>query len=349
MAHSFIEGVDKAMKKYPENITVVEEFALTIKQERKRARMNRLSSVLVLAALAILFSIFAPGFCTIGNLVSILKQIAIPLVLAVGVTFVVIIGSIDLSIEGLMALAGTMTAWMMLNRTNSNDFGVWAIVIVLVGGGIIGALIGLVQVKTKIPSFLLTYAISSILMGVTLLVYKGKMVQIEEESFLMIAKSSFLGIPVLTWIAAVVFIIALILQEYTPFGRYIYAIGSNENVPKSNGININKIKIIVFAISGLCIAIAGVMGASRIAYGDVSIGTGNLFPTLTAIVLGGTAMSGGRGGVVNTLIGVVIVAVLDNGLILIGCDPVIITGIQGLIILAAVALSVDRSGKEINK
>ena len=118
MAHSFIEGVDKAMKKYPENITVVEEFALTIKQERKRARMNRLSSVLVLAALAILFSIFAPGFCTIGNLVSILKQIAIPLVLAVGVTFVVIIGSIDLSIEGLMALAGTMTAWMMPRSRN---------------------------------------------------------------------------------------------------------------------------------------------------------------------------------------------------------------------------------------
>jgi ribose transport system permease protein len=248
-----------------------------------------------------------------------------------------------------MALTGTLSAYFVQNKTNDNNLGLFSILLVVAIGSCVGLLVGFIQVKTKIPSFLLTFAVSNIMMGITLLVYKGIMIGIEDKLYLSIASASFIGIPVLMWISIAMFVVAYIIQEYTAFGRYIYAIGSNENIPRSTGINVNRIKILVFGFSGLCIGLAGALGASRIAFGDISIGRDTLFPAMTAVVLGGTALSGGKGGVVNTLIGAVIVAVLRNGLILLGVAPTIITGIQGLIILAAVAFSVDRSKGQANK
>jgi ribose transport system permease protein len=189
---------------------------------------------------------------------------------------------------------------------------------------------------------------SSIATGITLLIYKGTPVGIKDLHFLSVAQGSFLKIPILMWISLGVLAIAYIIQEYTAFGRYIYAIGSNEAIPKSTGINVDKIKILVFGFSGLCIGLAGVLGASRLSWGDLSIGTGNLFPAITAVVVGGTSLSGGKGGVINTLIGALIVTVLNNGLILSDVSPVVITGLQGVIILIAVAFSFDRGkGTEV--
>lgn len=337
------------MSKTQGGLTVVEEFAQSIRIERKKAKISQISASVVLVLLVVFFSVFAEGFFLKKNFIVILNQLAIPLILAIGATFVILSGSIDLSIEGLMSLAGTLAAYFVLNTSNGNDMGYFSIVIVVAIGFLVGLLTGFMQVKTKIPSFLLTFAISSIISGVTLLIYKGIPIGIKDESYLAIAYTSFLRIPVLTWIAFFVFVFAFILERYTAFGRYVYAIGSNENIPKSNGININRIKMLVFAFAGTCVGLGGVLGASRITHGDLSVGAGNLFPTLTAVVLGGTALSGGRGGVVNTLIGTVIVTVLNNGLILLGVSPFVITGIQGLIILAAVALSIERGKGQTNK
>ena len=337
------------MSKNADNSTINEEFAQNIINERNRAKINQLSSLAVLVVLLIFFSVFAEGFFQYKNLIAILNQLAIPLILAIGATFVIISGCIDLSIEGLMSLSGTIAAFFVLNSHNDNNLGFFSIVIVVGASFGIGLLTGFIQVKTKVPSFLLTFAISSILAGFTLLIYKGIPISIKDESFLAIAYTSFLGIPVLMWIAIIVLIIAIILEKYTAFGRYVYAIGSNESVPKSNGININKVKILVFGFSGLCIGIAGVLGASRIAYGDLAIGSDNLFSTITAVVLGGTALSGGKGGMINTLIGAVIVTILKNGLILLGVNPFIINGIQGMIILVAVVLSIERGRGQIIK
>ena len=155
--------------------------------------------------------------------------------------------------------------------------------------------------------------------------------------------------PAITYIAIAVFVVALILQKYTPFGRYVYAIGDNEQVPKMAGINVNKVKIQAFIWSGICIGIAGVLMLALLGRGDVTMGKGQLFPALTAVVVGGTAMSGGRGGVVNTLIGALIMTVLRSGLIMFGVNQYLLVGVQGVIILIAVAASVARGKKIINK
>lgn len=332
-----------------DNSSVIEEFSQIIKQDRQRTKINQLAPLLVLFALTVFFSIFAGGFFSFTNLVAILNQMAIPLVLSIGATFVIIIGGIDLSIEGLMGLTGTLTAYLILNKTTPLNLGILGVVLVLAVGGAVGLLSGYIHVKRKVPSFLLTYGMSSIAAGVTLLIYKGIPIEIEDAAFLSIARTSFVGIPVIMWISLILFIIAYIIQEFTAFGRYIYAIGSNENVPRSTGINVDKVKILVFAFSGLCIALAGVLGAARLARGDLLIGTSNLFPAITAVVVGGTSLLGGKGGVINSLIGTIIVTILNNGLILLSVSPYIITGIQGLIILLAVAFSIDRSKGTINK
>ena len=333
------------------NRTVIDEFAQSIVDERKQLRIKRMSSLLVLAALVAGFGIAGQGFLSAANLIAILNQLAIPLVLAIGATFVIIIGGIDLSIEGLMGLTGTLTTLLLVNSKNDLNLGFGGILAMLAVGAGIGFLNGFIQVKTKIPSFLLTFGMSSIAMGVTLIIYKGTPIEVRDQVFLSLAKSSFLGIPVLTWIAFALLAIAYVIQEYTAFGRYIYAIGSNEMIPRNVGIDVDRIKIIVFAFSGLCIGLAGILGASRLAWGDVSIGVGNLFPAITAVVVGGTPLSGGKGGVINTLVGALIVTILNNGLILASVDPVIVKGVNGLIILAAVGFSFDRGKKnaELNK
>ncbi len=336
-------------KKNAAAATVIEEFAEAINSERKKSKINQLAPLLVLAVLTVFFSVAAKGFFSAGNLTAILNQLAIPLILCVGATFVIIIGGIDLSVDGLMGLTGTVVAYFILNNTNMLNLGFWGILLAILIGVFIGVANGLTQVKFKIPSFLLTYGMSSIAVGVTQLIYKGIPIGIKDKFFLSIAKTHLLGVPVIMWIAAVVFIAAYIIESYTPFGRYIYAVGSNETTLKNLGIDVNKIKIIVFAFSGLCIGVAGVLGAAKLQRGDLQIGANNLFPAITAVVLGGTSLLGGKGGVLNTLVGAVIITILNNGLLLLGVNPNIITGLQGIIIISAVAFSIDRSRGTINK
>ena len=331
------------------NDTVIHEFAQAIKSERKKAQMNQLAPLLVFLVLVIFFSVAAPGFFSFNNLTAIMNQLAIPLILAIGVTFVIITGSIDLSIDGLMGLTGTMVAYFILNNTTNLNLGFFGVVLAISIGAAIGAINGIIQVRFRIPSFLLTYGMSSIAAGITLLVYRGIPIGIRDENFLRVASTSVLGLPVLMWIAIAVFIVAYTIQTYTPFGRYIYAVGSNESILKSLGIDVNRIKILVFAFSGMCIGIAGVLGAARLQRGDLLIGAHHLFPAITSVVLGGTSLLGGKGGVVNTLIGAVIIAILNNGLILLGVNPHIITGMQGTIIILAVAFSIDRRRGTLNK
>lgn len=335
------------IKKTNPNESVAEEFVKTIQRERTNNKLKQIMPLFVMLALTLVFSVAAEGFFTLNNFIVILNQLAIPLVLAVGMTFVILIGSTDLSVEGVMGLCGTFVSLLLMNSVNSLNLGIWGLLIILLMGTGIGFLIGLVHVKSKVPSFLLTYAVSGIATGVIMMIFKGTPVKIMDESFVAFSLTSFLGIPLLTWAALCVFLVAFIVQEFTPFGRYVYALGYSEEVPRSIGINTDIIKITVFGISGFCIAFASILGASRQTWGDISIGQGNLFPTITAVVIGGTPLSGGTGGVVNTLIGVFIVTILNNGLLLSNVSPEVITGLQGIIIIAAVAIAFDR-GKSGN-
>lgn len=331
------------------SLTIAEEFSMKIKAEERKAKIIKIAPIIILILLIATFGVLCKEFFSLTNLRAILNQMSIPLILSLGITFVILMGSIDLSIEGVMGLTGSIVSLLILNGKTPYNLGFAGILITLALGVLFGFITGFVQVKARVPSFMVTFGMSSIGAGIALLSYGAIPATIEDKFFISIAQNSILGIPVITWIALAVFGIGYILQEYTGFGRYVYAIGDNESIPRQIGINVDKIKILAFTWSGFCIGLSGIIGAARLGRGDVLIGKGNLFPAITAVVVGGTALSGGRGGVVNTLLGALIVTVLQNGLILLGVDPYIQTAIQGIIIVAAVAFSLMRGNRIIIK
>ncbi len=331
-------------------LSITEEFASKIKSDNQKERLMKWAPVFVLVALFLVFTVILGGsFASGSNLVSILNQWAIPLLVALGLTFVIMLGSIDLSIDGTVGMAGSLAAVFVLNSRNGNDMGVWGLILAVLCSVVIGFIIGTIHVKLKIPSFMVSFAFMNICAGIGLLSYGGKPPTIKDEFIASIAKSSFLGIPIITWVALLVFLICLYIQEYTPFGRHIYAVGTDEMIPKAVGINVNSVKIKVFTLAGFCFGVAGVLGAIRLGQGQVSIGDGLMFPANAAVVIGGTALTGGKGGVVNTVVGTLIMTVLFNGLTMMGVNPYIKTGVQGLIILIAVALTVKHEATVISK
>jgi Ribose/xylose/arabinose/galactoside ABC-type transport systems, permease components len=338
------------VQKNNHSMTITEEFTQKIKAEQRSSNIMKWAPVFVLIALIAFFSITcSTSFPVLSNVIAILNQLAIPLIIAVGLTFVIIIGSMDLSIDGVVGMTGSMFSVLVLNNQNGNNLGLFGVVIVLVLGLLSGTFIGTIHVKAKVPTFMVSFGMSSIASGIAILSYHGIPATILDPTFVSLAKADVLGIPFIALIAIIVFVIALVLQNYTSFGRYVYAIGTNETVTQMSGININKIKVGVFAFCGLCLAVAGILGSMRLGHGEIMIGVGTMFPAVTAVVVGGTSLAGGKGGVVNTLVGTLIITVLNNGLILIGTNPYIQTAVQGTIILVAVALTIKHSSNQISK
>lgn len=331
------------------NISVAEEFAQEIRDEMRKGKWLQWSPIIILAVLVVFFSVTTKAFFSVSNLLNLLNQLALPLIISVGVTFVILMGSINLSVEGLMAMAGSVFSVLVLNNHNDSDLGLWAVPVVLLLGALAGLAVGLIHIKLKLPSFMVTYAASFVFIGISLLSYGGIPSSINDKFFLELPTKSFLYIPVITWVALVVFLIAYLIQKKTAFGQYIFAIGSSEKVLHSVGVRVNRVKVLVFVFSGVCLAFAGIISAIRLGRGEVLLGKGMMFPAFTAVVLGGTPMSGGRGGILNTLIGAITVTVLQNGLVMLGVNPYIQSGIQGIIIVIAVIVSVRRGSRVVNK
>lgn len=338
------------MVKFNPTATIQEEFAEQVRQEHRSAVIMKTAPIFVLVGLIVVFTMIN-GFSFISptNLVNILNQLALPLVVALGLTFVIMIGSIDLSIDGAVGMAASVFACLVMNNMFPNDYGIWGVVITLVIGCVVGLLIGLSHVYLRIPSFMASFAFMYICKGVAYLSYRGQFPTIMDPLFMNLAKAQCLGVPFVTWVAVLMFFVCWYIQEYTAFGRYIYAVGTNEGVLRSVGVSVEKVKVGVFTLAGFLFAVAGILGAIRLGFGQVVIGSGKMFPAQAAVVVGGTALSGGKGGVVNTIVGVLIMTVLDNGLIMMGIDPNIRTGVQGVIILVSVILTAARGAKVISK
>jgi ribose transport system permease protein len=330
--------------------TITEEFAAKIKLENTKSRVSRIAPLLVLLALVVIFSLLrGEVFLSIGNLSSILNQLAIPLLIAMGLTFVILLGSIDLSIDGTVGMAGSLMSLLVLNTKNANNLGVLGLLLGVLASVVVGFLIGTIYVKLKIPSFMVSFSFMYICMGIAMLSYGGIPAYISDPFLMEVPKMAFLGIPIITWVAIVMFFVSFFIQEYTAFGRHIYAVGTDENIPRMAGVNVNRVKVMVFSFAGLCFGIAGVLGGIRLGQGQMQIGTGTMFPSQAAVVVGGTALSGGKGGILNTLVGVLIMTVLENGLVIMRVNPYIKTGIQGLIIIVAIALTVSKGSRVITK
>lgn len=295
--------------------------------------------LIALVALVVFFTIASPTFSRPSNLGILLTQLSILLVMGVGLTFVILLGSIDLSGEGVMASSSLVFVLLAANDRNDFNFGVLAVIAGILTGSVFGLVNGILHVRLGIPSFMVTLGTGAIGIGLGTVLFGGRAPRLLDDSLRAWGVGSFSGISNLVFIAAFVLLIAFLIQRFTRVGRYGYVIGGDEPIAKLSGINIRKYKIYSFVLAGTASGIAGVMAATQLGVGDPTIGVGVLFTAITAVVLGGTLLVGGRGGVIRTLIGVTIITVLANGLILIGVDPYIQTAVQGLVIVVAVVAS----------
>lgn len=325
------------------------EFAQEMKKQSQREHYLSWAPLGILLVLIVLFSITAEGFFSLKNLQNLLYQMSIPLVMSMGLTFMILMGSTDLSAEGLGGFVGATVALMVLNSKNALDLGFLAILIAMASSVFVSSISGLIHIKGKLPSFMVSYAVSNIMAGFAVLAYMGEPALIREPFFTTLAQGSIFGFPYLTCIALFIFAMSYIFQMRTRFGTYVMAIGDNESNAKNVGINIDRTKFKVFLWLGVCIGLVGLMGAVRIGRGEVAIGQNIVFPAITAVVVGGTSLSGGRGGVVNSLIGTLIVTVINNALVLLGVNPYVQQAVQGIIIIAAVSISVPHNKKLIVK
>ena len=317
----------------------------------QRWRLASWAPVIVLILLCVVIAVINPKFLTYGNFVRIAQASMIPLVLGLGATFIILMGSIDLSLEGVLTLSAVILSMLVLNGANANDFGLLAIPIVLLVGAGVGFINGTIHVRLKVPSFMVTLGTWFIGVGVANAILGGTAVRINDQLVrsLAITRDPLVGLPLGVWVAIVCFVIALIIQNYTRLGRYIYALGGGEELAALSGIPAARVRIMAFTLAGVFYAVGGILAAAQLGLGNSQIGLGRLFTTITAVVVGGTALSGGQGGVHQTLVGVLIVVVLSNGMVLMGIPPSVQIGVQGVMIIAAVALSMDRKVMRIVK
>ena len=330
-----------------QNDTVANQFVQKVKDDAKKDVIRKYAPAIVLVVMTVFSMIFVPGFMTIKNLNNILYQMALPLVLATGMTFVLLIGGIDLSLEGVMGFSGALFVLLVTNTKNSNNLGIFAVFIIIALGFLIGATNGIIHVKLRIPSFLITFAMASIIRGFGVLSYRSIPATIKSEPIIALSRGSFLEIPYVTLLAFGAFIIGTVILNYTAFGRAVYAIGNNEVSARAVGIKIDRVKILVYMLCGAMVSIAGILGAIRLKIGNVEIGYNQLFPTIAAVTVGG--IYPGIGGMLQTFIGVLIYTELANYLTLMGINPFYKQAVQGVIILIAVAISATRNRKIIVK
>jgi ribose transport system permease protein len=318
-------------------------------KRRWRPRLATWAPLLVLILLCVLIALINPRFLTLGNFVRIAQAAMIPLVLGLGATFVILMGSIDLSVEGIVALGAVLTSLLVLNGGNDNDLGLIGLAIVILTGAAVGFLNGVVHVRLKIPSFMTTLGTWFVAAGAANALLGGIAIRINDTMVRGLALERFLGLPWGVWLALAALALAYFIQDHTRLGRYMYALGGGEELAALSGIKVARVRIAVFTMAGAFYAVGGILSAAQLGLGNAQVGQGRLFTTVTAVVVGGTALSGGEGSVLQTLVGVLIVTVLANGMVLMGISPSIQTAVQGLMIIVAVALSIDRERLRIVK
>jgi len=246
-------------------------------------------------------------------------------------------------------VTAVLASQLVANDVTAIAIGLWAVPLAIGLGALLGLANGVLHVKLKTPSFMTTLGIGFACIGVATAILGGVTVRISDQTFRYLSLGRPLGVPMAVWIALGCFALALLVQQRTRIGRWVYAIGTDEITARHAGIPIESTRIAVFVLAGAFYGMAGVLAAAQLGQGHALISQGRLFTTVTAVVVGGTALSGGSGSVVNSLIGVLIVVVLANGMVLMGIPPFVQQGVQGLLIIAAVALALDRSRLDVVK
>jgi len=315
--------------------------------------IKRFQSVIALLILCVVLSFLTDKFFTGANGLNVLRQVAVNVCIATGMTLIVLTGGIDLSVGSILALCGAITAGLLKNGLQfvSADLYIGftvlgAVLAGLIIGSLLGFFNGFVITSFKVPPFVATLAMLTVARGFTMLYTGGHPISNLGEGFAFIGTGSWLGIPVPVWIAVVVVLLAVFITQKTKLGRYIYAIGGNETAARLSGIRINKVKLLVYMIGGALAALGGVIVTSRLDSAQPNAGISYELDAIAAVVIGGTSLNGGRGTVWGTVIGAVIIGVLNNGLVLLNVSPFWQQVVKGGVILLAVIIDKVGDKKE---
>ncbi|MBN9016413.1 MAG: ABC transporter permease [Rhizobiales bacterium] len=294
---------------------------------------------ILLVALILIVELAAPGFLSGETLMLLLANTAVLFILAAGVTFVILIGGIDLSIQAVASLASVILAQLL------PLIGMAAFPVAILGGLLFGILSGYVHVRLKVPSFVATLATGGVVAGIALWLADGRAITIEEAGRENTAwiNGTVAGVPAVALIAAVIGLVAFFALRYTPFGRHSLAVGAGEPAALAAGINVPRTKIIAFAVSGTLAAIAGTILAARLSSGSPNLANQLLLPAIAAVIVGGTAITGGLGGVARTAVGALIISIVRIGMTFIGINIFAENVVFGAVLITAVAITIDRS------
>ena len=312
-------------------------------------QLARFQSFLALALMVMALGLASPNFLTVDNTMNVLRQISINLCLSLGMTLVILSGGIDLSVGSVLALAGAVAAGLLKNGLALPHFNLLvqftvpgAIVAGIAVGLAVGWANGLAVTRFRLPPFVATLGMLSIARGLTMLWTGGFPITGLGDAFGRLGTGRALGVPMPVWISAALVAVFIAVTRRTTFGRHVYAVGGNERAATLSGLAVPRIKLLVYTLGGGLAAVAGVLVTARLDSATPNAGIGYELDSIAAVVIGGTSLSGGRGSILGTVLGCLIIGVLNNGLFLLDVSPFWQQVVKGFVILAAVAL--DKMG-----
>jgi ribose transport system permease protein len=298
-----------------------------------------LGPAIALVVLIIIFSTLNSHFFSLGNATNVLQQAAVLTVLALGETFVITMGSIDLSIGSTVSMVGMLAALLI------RDYGQWTVLAAPLAGAAIGAINGWLAAYARLPSFLTTLGMLFAVNGMTLYLSQGTAISVQPDLQIQSMFNGLLfGLPTIALWALAAWAISVFAARRTRFGRYVYAIGGGETVARLCGVPVARFKLYAFVVCGLLAGFASILLMLRVSGSDPTMGTPLLLPAIAAVVMGGTPLTGGVGGPHRTLLGVLVITILQNGMNLADVNPFLQDVVLGAGVIIAVAINMDRKG-----
>jgi erythritol transport system permease protein len=322
--------------------------------------LMKLRTFIALFAVVVFFAIAVPNFLAAANLILMSKHVALNAFLAIGMTFVIVTGGIDLSVGSIVGLCGMVAGGLILNGLDTGlGYTVWfnvyeVMLITLCLGILIGAINGLLITRLNVAPFIATLGTLYVARGAALLLSDGRTFpnlvgkpELGTTGYDILGSGRFLGLPLSIWVLAVVALGAAYLARYTPLGRHIFAVGGNERAAALSGVRVSRVKMFVYMFSGFCAAIVGLVISSELMAAHPATGESFELNAIAAAVLGGTSMSGGRGTVGGTIVGAFVIGILSDGLVMMGVSSFWQMVIKGLVIIIAVV--VDQAQRRLQQ
>jgi simple sugar transport system permease protein len=311
-----------------------------------RKNLNEITLLIGLLLVGAYISFNSSAFLTTANLINVLRSAAFLGIVTWGMTLVIIAGEIDVSVGPAVAFSAVFFGWLVTNNGFPLPLGVLVVIVVVTA---VGCLAGYIRARFSVPSFVTSLALWSIYDGLKQVLSNNIPIPVNDESFRVWGRNDLLGIPYVVIIAAILFLLFRYISQNTVYGRSIYSVGGNAKAAFAAGINISLIRTSIFGITAALAALTGLLQVSRLGSATGQVASGLEFSSIAAVVIGGTALSGGRGSMIGSLIGVLFISVIGNGLVLMGVNSQVQNVVRGLLILIAVLMNVifKQQSKEV--